>query len=303
MIKTATYAASEPGPRLLITGAVHGDEKCGTIAINRALADIDAGKLKITRGQVTLIPICNPRAYEEDKRYIDRNLNRYLVPVEKPNTYEAKLGNILCPYFAACDALLDIHSYTIGGDPFISYEGSKADERAFAAALGVGVVMTGWVDVYAAMGRGREKSKDEATGGPQYARRHGAVAVTLECGQHKDSKAPKIAYQGILNALRHFNMVEGESAPTSTPPPPRQVQLTHVYYRDNQGEFAKSWKNFEPIKKGAIMAKYPDGKDIPAPGDGFIIMPKPNCPVGEEWFYFGAEKPAEPPPVTAAPAT
>jgi predicted deacylase len=295
MIKTVTYVATEPGPALLITGAVHGNEKCGTVAINQALADIDGGKLSITRGKVTFVPICNPRAYEEDKRYIERNLNRYLVPMEKPDTYEAKLGNILCPIFADCEALLDIHSYTIGGEPFISYEGRNEKERAFAAALGAPTVLTGWVEVYNAMGRGREISKEESTGGPQYARRHGAIAVTLECGQHNDSKAPKVAYQGILNALRHFNMVEGAKAATATPPPPRHITLTHIYYRDNHGEFPRSWKNFEPVKNGEVIAKYPDDKNITATSDGFIVMPKPGCPVGEEWFYFGVERPPDAP--------
>ncbi len=289
MIKTVTYTASEPGPSLLVTGAVHGNEVCGPVAIKRALADIDAGKITLTRGKVTFVPICNPRAYAEDKRYIERNLNRYLVPMEKPDTYEAKLGNILCPIFAECNALLDIHSYTIGGEPFISFDGSEEREREFAAALGAPTLLTGWVDVYAAMGRGREISKDEATGGPQYARRFGAIAVTLECGQHKDSKAAKVAYQGILNALRHFNMVEGVKAAKAAPPTPRHLKLMQVFYRDNHGEFPKHWKNFEPVKSGEIMAIYPDGKNILAPQDGFIVMPKPGCPVDEEWFYFAVE--------------
>ena len=131
MIKAITYDAAEPGTRLLVTGAIHGNEKCGEKAINRIIAEMDAGKFHIARGKLILIPICNPKAYDKDTRFIERNLNRYLVPMEKPDTYEAYLGNILCRYFVACDALLDIHSYTIGGAPFISYRGVPSEETFF----------------------------------------------------------------------------------------------------------------------------------------------------------------------------
>jgi threonine/homoserine efflux transporter RhtA len=35
----------EPGPRLLVTGAVHGNETCGTRAITQLLEEIDGGQL------------------------------------------------------------------------------------------------------------------------------------------------------------------------------------------------------------------------------------------------------------------
>ena len=139
------------------------------------------------------------------------------------------------------------------------------------------------------MGRGRLVSPEEATGGPQYARRHGAIAVTLECGQHKDPHASEVAYQGILNALQHFRMVGGEGGKPAESLPPRHIEMSYVYYRDEGGELAREWKNFEPVKTGDVMAKYPDGRAVISPSDGFIVMPRPGCPVGEEWFYIGHE--------------
>lgn len=293
MLKALTYTSLEPGPRLLIFGAIHGNEKCGAAGINRVAAELDAGKLQLAKGRLQMIPICNPRAYIEDVRYVERNLNRYLVPMEKPDTYEARIGNILCPLLEKCDALLDIHSYTVGGEPFISYTGGCEGERAFAAALGVRNLLTGWEEVYAKMGKGRGgPPTEESTGGPQYARRHGAIAVTIECGQHKDSKAPEIAYQSILNALRHFGMLEGPKAAQPKLAEVRNVQMTHVYYRDEGGKLPRNWKHLEEVKAGEVIASYPYGKSISAPENGFIIMPKADCPVGEEWFYFGVQKAA-----------
>ena len=62
-------------PSSLVMGAIHGNEKCGTIAIDRVMSEIDSGHLKIVKGQGDLpIPIANPKAYELDQRYFERNL-------------------------------------------------------------------------------------------------------------------------------------------------------------------------------------------------------------------------------------
>ena len=42
-LRTHTIHGLAPGPALLVLGAVHGNEVCGTKAIMQLLADIDAG--------------------------------------------------------------------------------------------------------------------------------------------------------------------------------------------------------------------------------------------------------------------
>src|SRR5574337_582882 len=43
--KSVAYAGRASGPRLIVTGAVHGNEVCGTRAIERVGAELDAGAL------------------------------------------------------------------------------------------------------------------------------------------------------------------------------------------------------------------------------------------------------------------
>jgi predicted deacylase len=290
MIKSVTYSGLESGSKLLVFGAVHGNEKCGTAGITRVIAEIESGKLEIVRGQVTFVPIANPRAYDQDKRFTERNLNRYLVPMEKPDCYEARLGNILCPLLEATDVLLDIHSYTVGGEPFIFVGPVHPQERTFAASLGPRTLLTGWADAYAATGRNVKSVDDEeSTGTTEYARRFGAIAVTFECGQHTSAEAPHIAYEAIRNALRHLEMT-AESVLTKPVIPTRLVTVTHVIYRDSEGAFSQSWKHLEPVVKDQVIARQADGTPLTAPTNGFIIMPRADCPVGEEWFFFGIEK-------------
>lgn len=292
MIESVTYTGEQSGPSFLVLGAVHGNEKCGTIAIKRVIQEIESGQLKITCGKVTFVPICNPRAYEQDVRFTERNLNRYLVPMEKPDTYEAQLGNFLCPILAQCDVLLDIHSYSVGGEAFVSVGRADKANFSFSKCLGTPTLMTGWEGAYATTGRGAQTSDEEATGTTEYALRHKAtVAVTLECGQHKDEASPHIAYRAIHNALRYLGMTkegQGEVAPDLKP---RHLCFTHVFYRDHDGSFPKPWRNFEFVKKDDVLGQYVDGTKVVSPADGYIIMPKANTPIGEEWFYLAVEKP------------
>ena len=81
--KATSYTGAADGPRVIFLGAVHGNEACGTTAIRRAIATLQSGELTLLQGCVTFVPICNPRAYAENTRFIDRNLNRHFYPKEE----------------------------------------------------------------------------------------------------------------------------------------------------------------------------------------------------------------------------
>src|SRR5258706_8321096 len=91
--KSVSYKGLEPGPRLIVLGAVHGNETCGTVAIRRVLDDIAAGRLVIVRGAVSFVPVTNPLAYERGQRQGDRNLNRKLAPTTDPREFEDHVAN------------------------------------------------------------------------------------------------------------------------------------------------------------------------------------------------------------------
>ena len=83
-LKSVCYTGIASGPRVIITGAVHGNETCGTIAIGRVIDDLEQQRLTIVSGAVTFVPITNPLAYAKRDRAGDRNLNRNLYPVAQP---------------------------------------------------------------------------------------------------------------------------------------------------------------------------------------------------------------------------
>lgn len=297
-VKTVTYHSLEPGKNLAVTGAVHGNERCGAEAIARAIADIDSGAIVLKRGTLHLMPITNPRAYVEGVRFVERNLNRYLYPKETKKHYEDHLDPIVCAFLDKVDVLLDLHSYTSPGGPFmfLGGAGSQPGEVDFARALGVRDFVYGWEEAYGGGGKGGDK---ESQGTTEYARAKGAMAVTLECGQHLNPDAADVGYRAILRALAHFGMLD-ETCPAAlslrqhqgvAPDDQRCVKMKSVYYRDKDASFAKPWRHFDFVAKGEPMALLAGGEAIAAPEDGHIVLPKASAGTGDEWFYFGTPAP------------
>jgi predicted deacylase len=303
--ESITFAGREPGVRLIVTGAVHGNETCGTVGIRRVVEEIRAGSLEVKRGKVTFVPIANPLAYSRRERMGDRNLNRNLTPHPNPKDFEDHVANWLCPLLAAHEALLDLHSTRGKSEPFAligphDNQGAiepfrhSAAERALARRLPVKRFVEGWLDTYA-RGVARRRAKADANplaadaiygvGTTEYMRSQGGYAITLECGQHDDPQSPEVAYRAIRNTLaflRHTD--EAEPAPVEKY---EALRLHEVIDRDHAGdEFVKPWASFDPLTPGDLIARRHDGAEVRAPENGRIIFPDTGAKPGHEWFYL-----------------
>jgi predicted deacylase len=287
MLKSVTFHAAASGPRLLVFGAVHGDEVCGTLAINRIIPEFDSGKFNLKRGRLTFVPICNPRAYEQNVRYTERNLNRNLLPQSVPDCYEAVLGNMLCPLIRDCDVLLDIHSYHVGGAAFIFIDPADKANIDFATALGADTVLSNFAGAITATGRSTGDAGNWSIGTTEYARMFGAMSVTLECGQHRAPEAPEVAYQSIIGALTHLGMIDAPVVASNTKT--RHVVVESVVYRDDEGHLAQPWQHLDNIKADSIIATRANGEVLRAKKDSVIILPRADAELGAEWYYLGHE--------------
>ena len=299
------YASPEPGPRLIVTGAVHGNETCGAEGIRRVLAEIASGALRIVRGTLTLVPVTNPLAYAKRQRNGERNLNRNFAPTREPRDFEDRVVNWLAPLLQRHEVLLDLHSTRAATQPFATFgpldnEGAlepfrhSAKERAFARALGVTRFVEGWLATYA---RGVERRAKAGYGGPlnsdpkygvgttEYMRSVGGCAVTLECGQHDDPRSVDVAHRAIHNALAHLGMSEDPP-----PPPARDYELLclrEVIDRLDPGDrFAREWSSFDPLRAGEVIGHRHDGTALTADRDGWIVFPDRTAQPGNEWFYL-----------------
>jgi len=302
------FSATTPGPRLIVTGAVHGNETCGTVAIRRVLDDIGHDRLAVAAGKVTFVPVTNPLAYQRRQRQGDRNLNRGLVPTAEPREFEDHVANWLCPLLARHDVLLDLHSFHTPGEPFVMVGpedntgtlepfAHAAREEALAVRLGVRRIVDGWLETYATgvkrriaqhaggAAAGLDLDPDYGVGTTEYMRRQGGWAFTLECGQHEDPRAPEVAYQAILNTLAHLELIDAPA-----PPPAADVEalrLFDVVDKVHAGDsFSRPWASFDAVLAGELIGTRHDGTPMRAEADGRIVFPNPAAMPGQEWFYL-----------------
>ncbi len=312
-LRTHTYHGLAPGPRLLVLGAVHGNETCGTQAITQLLQELDNGPLAIQRGSVTFVPVTNPLAYKLRQRSGDRNLNRNMAPSAIPQDFEDRIANVLCPLLDAHEVLLDLHSFHTGGAPFVMIGPqnntgtlepfSQADEEMqLALCTGAPRIVEGWLETYA---RGVQRRASAAAasnraqalvtnpnygvGTTEYMRSRGGYAVTLECGQHDDPQGVAVARHAILQTLALLGLT---SLPLQPTPASRDIlRLVDVTDRDHARDtFSREWRSFDGVSGGDVIGVRHDGVQVKAPADGFVVFPNPRGEVGQEWFYFAQRR-------------
>ena len=308
VMRSITFHGLEPGPRFIVLGAVHGNETCGTQAIERLHREMEDGTRHLLRGTLTMVPKTNPLAYRLGQRMGERNLNRNMRVTEAPQDFEDRIANVLCPLLAAHDVLLDLHSFHTGGQPFImlgprdnagelEHFTRAVEEEALAVCLGPRRMVEGWLDTYArgvarrlknpnASQRAQMLSTDPTygIGTTEFMRSRGGYGVTLECGQHDDPQAAIVAYNAIVNALARLGMVQAPATPGQSSP--EVLRLVEVIDRDHPDDrFAREWKSFDPLEAGELIGTRADGTEVRAPDAGFIVFPNPNALPGNEWFY------------------
>ncbi|MED5620262.1 succinylglutamate desuccinylase/aspartoacylase domain-containing protein [Ideonella sp. BN130291] len=305
--KSIRYAGAAPGPRLIVTAAVHGNETCGTRAIERLVQAIDSGALRIAAGVLTLVPITNPLAYRLGRRAGDRNLNRALAPTATPRQFEDHVANWLCPLLAAHDVLLDLHSFQAQGQPFVMVGpddntgtlepfAHAAEEEALVRRLGVNRAVDGWLSTYAegvqrrradagAAAAGLDLDPRYGIGTTEYMRSQGGWALTLECGQHDDPAAPEVAWRAIRNTLAHLRLVD-EPAPPAAHGMEALRLFEVVDKRHPDDRFSRAWQSFDALQAGDIIGTRRDGEVVRAPCEGRIVFPNAAADARQEWFYL-----------------
>lgn len=280
MVTVYHFDSKNAGKKLIVLGAIHGDETCGQHAITRIIDKIEKDEIQIQCGSVTFIPICNEKAYQQHKRYCDKNLNRVFTFHENPTCYEEMVANDLITHIKKADYLVDLHSMHTNGIPFVFQDYDDEETQKFVIAQGLDYAFIGWTDLYSKNGVLQDSSTTD------YAKSVNITAVTVECGSHTDPQAIKIAENCIMNSLAYLSIISQK--PFIEPKRSiKFIKMKDVIYKKASGMFVNHWEHLNTIKKGTLIAEYDHGEKIIANYDGYIILPNHHSKLGDEWFYLG----------------
>jgi len=108
-LPVGVFHGPEPGPRLWLSAALHGDELNGMEIIRLVLDEVDVRKL---RGTIVAVPVVNVFGFIERDRYLPdrRDLNRSF-PGSQTGSLAARLAHLfLTEVVEPCDIGIDYHT-------------------------------------------------------------------------------------------------------------------------------------------------------------------------------------------------
>jgi N2-acetyl-L-2,4-diaminobutanoate deacetylase len=245
-----TVARSGKGPTALLTGANHGEEYEGPVALMNLASSIDAAQLS---GRVIIVPAMNYPAFRAATRTspIDKgNLNR-LFPGRPDGTVTEKIAD----YFQRtllplADVVLDIHS---GGKTleFLPYCSAHRlpDTRQEAACV---AAMNAFNAPYSVM-----MLEIDAVGMYDTAAEEmGKTFITTELGGGGTSTAHTVAIakRGVLNLLIHSGILKGnlERSPSQMLDMPSDDCFT---FSQHDGLVEPCLDLGQTVRKGNVIAK------------------------------------------------
>jgi predicted deacylase len=189
-----------PGPILLVTAAVHGDEIGGVEIIRRLLK---SRAIRGLRGTLVAVPIVNVFGFNSHSRYLPdrRDLNRSF-PGSETGSLAARMAHLLATeVLSVCTHAIDLHTGAVhrANLPQIRAHLEDPEVERLARAFHVPVVLNSNL---------RDGSLRES------AVRLGIPMLLFEGGEalRFDEKVVKSGLRGILNVMRVLGMVEGRGA-------------------------------------------------------------------------------------------
>jgi len=269
-----SFRAAAPGPSVLVTALVHGNELCGAWALLDAL---EAG-VKPRCGTLTLA-FCNLAAFDRfdvaspyASRYVDEDINRVWGDdlAARASTTEQRRALELQPYVERADWLLDLHSMSEPGPP-VMLTGLLPRNLALARELGAPELVI--ADAGHAQGR---RMRDHG----RFADPDGdARALLLECGQHGELASRDVALDGLARFLVASGCVSKDTLPSSwwiAPPAAQRVcRVTDaIAAKTVNVRFAQRWTTGQVVPEAGTVLGWDDGAPFATPyADCVLVMP------------------------------
>lgn len=296
------YIGSQPGPMLLVIGAMHGNEPAGVESIRMLFRELALEPHHNpgfrVKGSILGV-IGNLKSYQNDVRYTSKDLNRSwtadnvaraLDPSAEQTDETLEIGQLLKVVKAHVRdvepteiIVLDIHTTSSKGGIFsIASHDRKSLELA----------QTMHAPVVKDMLNGLNGTSIHFFRGENMGIK--TTALTFEAGQHNDILSPGRAYAAIVNCLKAIGCVREEDVENRhdkvliefSKNLPKITKLVYKYPIENGTDFRMEpgFVSFDQVSKGQLLA-YNNGQKVLSPEDGLILMPLYQKQ-GEEGFFI-----------------
>ena len=278
-----------PGPHVMISSVVHGNELCGAIAVDHILQN----NVRPLKGKLSLA-FMNVDAYlsfdpdnPSASRYLDEDFNRLwtkeLLEGDR-DSIELRRAREVLPVLDTVDLLLDIHSMQTATKPLMM-AGPLDKGCEFARKLGIPEVVVMDFGHKA----GRRMREYEGFSDPGSTKN----ALLIECGQNWDQRSADLAITASWRFLMILGLVSEENAAAHlrTEPPSEQriIKVSGPYtIRNSDFSFKEPYVGLEEIPSaGTVIAN--DGEiEVKTPYDNCVlIMPSRRQRPGDTAVRFG----------------
>jgi succinylglutamate desuccinylase len=290
-------AGADAGPTLVVVGGIHGNEPAGVLASRAVLGRCRERGLP-RRGEVVALA-GNMAALARGVRHVGKDLNRTWTPdrvealasaglppprdaedSEQASLHaalEEVLGRARGPVF-----LLDLHTTSGEGPPFVAAGGSAASE-AFAAHVPLTVLqqLTGRLS---------------GTMVEAFVRR-GVAGMVVENGQNEDPRSVAHAEAVLWIALVASGVLDERDAPEAAParsllasargglPKAIEVVYRHAISPADRFRMRPGYRHFQQVGKGEVLAHDVRG-EVRSAESGYVLLPLYQA-LGDDGFFLG----------------
>lgn len=265
-----SFEAARPGPHVLVSAIVHGNEPAGAVALDWVLRET----VRPVSGTLTLA-FMNVEGYRRfdaadpfASRWVDEDFNRLwdeAVLDGERDSLELRRARAVRPVVAAADYLLDIHTMQNPAPPLMM---AGWPDKGVALARKVGVPPLIVVDKGHAAGR---RMRDYGGFSDPADRK---TALLVECGQHWAAPAGDLAIETMLRFLSALGTIDPAVARAAghdgqTAPQDVWEVVEAVTIRSDAFRFARPFTGGEILKARGT----PIGQD----GDDPVATPHDEC--------------------------
>jgi len=297
------HKGTQDGPLLIVFGGMHGNEPAGVKAIELMGKMLDVEPITNPSFQYRgtfLGLVGNLKAFRQNKRYINKDLNRMwtkenlaIVENASPEELDDELSEMKSILSILREVIkkenpekviiLDLHTTSSFGGIFSIVTNDK-ESLDIAIELHAPVI-TGMLE--GIKGTTLHYFISENFGVPM-------IPVTFESGQHNEEMSINRAIAALTNCMRTIGSVRPEDVENqhdnllieysaNLPKVSKLISKHHI----NKGDkfvMKPDFENFQKVKKGEAIA-YDKNGDILAPEDALILMPLYQKQ-GEDGFFL-----------------